>query len=364
LRSKALRKRHWEILEEKVGVAFDSQSDDFTLNDVITLGFQNHKEYIGEIAANANKELAIEKSLEELEERWISIELDIDLYKDKYYKLKSTDDIAQILEDDSVAISTMKASKFYASFEGTIDRWEKKLATISEVIDSILGVQRKWIYLESIFMGGGDISKQLPQESILFAQVNNDFIRIMTQLYQNSKAEKSCTTDGLLASIYAMDEGLEKIQKCLDQYLETKRMAFPRFYFVSDDDLLEILGQSKYPVAVQKHIKKCFEGIKSLELIPPTGPTKSYEAVVMNSPDGEIAPFAENITIDGAVEVWLNQVEIAMRRGIGKLLHIAIQGFKGKKEKWIKDTIGQLLITTGNFITHTMINFVVIDLIN
>ncbi|CAN0428911.1 unnamed protein product, partial [Laminaria digitata] len=46
-------------------------------------------------------------------------------------------------------------------------------------------------------------------------------------------------------------------------------MVFPRFYFVSDDDLLEILGQSRDPEAVQKHLKKCFEGIKDIHLIPP-----------------------------------------------------------------------------------------------
>ena len=144
-----------------------------------------------------------------------------------------------------------------------------------------------------------------------------------------------------------MDEGLEKIQKSLDQYLETKRMVFPRFYFVSDDDLLEILGQSKDPLAVQKHMKKCFEGIKSLKMIPPGLANKCFEASMMHSPDGEIAAFADNVVIDGAVEMWLVLVEKAMRRGISKLLGVSIQGYKGKKDKWVKETIGQLLITTG-----------------
>ena len=65
----------------------------------------------------------------------------------------------------------MKASKFYPSFKTLLDSQEKKLSTISEVIDSLLGVQRKWIYLENIFMAGGDIAKQLPSEFNLFVQV-------------------------------------------------------------------------------------------------------------------------------------------------------------------------------------------------
>ena len=66
----------------------------------------------------------------------------------------------------------------------------------------------------------------------------------------------------MLESFNDMSARLERIQKSLDAYLEAKRQQFPRFYFLSSDDLLEILGQAKDPQNVQSHLKKCFEGAR------------------------------------------------------------------------------------------------------
>jgi len=76
----------------------------------------------------------------------------------------------------------------------------------------------------------------------------------------------SLLTVGLLDQLNVMNLRLEDIQKSLDNYLETKRQIFPRFYFISNDDLLEILGQSKNPTEIQVHLKKCFDNIKSLTM--------------------------------------------------------------------------------------------------
>ena len=122
-------------------------------------------------------------------------------------------------------------------------------------------VQRNWMYLENIFIGSEDIRKQLPQESILFEDVHKTFMSSMKSLADASKVIVACSKPGMLETFNDMDAKLEKIQKSLENYLESKRQQFPRFYFLSSDDLLEILGQAKDPMNVQSHLKKCFEGI-------------------------------------------------------------------------------------------------------
>ena len=73
----------------------------------------------------------------------------------------------------------------------------------------------------------------------------------MTRLNKDNNAKRGSQYPGVLDTLNGMNVKLEEIQKSLDMYLETKRQIFPRFYFLSNDDLLEILGQSKNPEAVR-----------------------------------------------------------------------------------------------------------------
>ena len=86
-----------------------------------------------------------------------------------------------------------------------------------------------------------------------------------------------------------MNVRLEEIQKRLDLYLETKRQSFPRFYFISNDDLLEILGQSKNPEAVQPHLKKLFDNMAKVKMGKVRDCTAIICAILIYFP-AELAP--------------------------------------------------------------------------
>ncbi len=349
----AMRDRHWAAVKKEVAVEFDPASPDFTLEKVFEFGFAKHGDFIQDTSNAANKELAIENSLAEIAAAWAGLDLDLVEYKQVYYKVRSTEDLFQTLEDQAVAVSAMKASPFYGVFAAELDTWEKNLSVVSEVVDMLLQVQRQWMYLESIFMASEDIRKMLPVEAALFDDVNEMYMTIITRCVRIKKALPACTEAGFLGELEEMDGKLQVIQKALDAYLENKRQFFPRFYFLSNDDLLEILGQSKDPLQVQKHIKKCFEGIQTLVMVDPgTEGNRTYLAKGMNAPDGEKVPFERNVIVDGAVENWLTEVEKAMILGLAKVVTGCVKDAKKnqaspEKLSWIKAYPGQLLITAG-----------------
>jgi len=85
--------------------------------------------------------------------------------------MKAPDDIRQLLEENILILQQLNASKYIKALRGKVSQWERDLNIISETVDTWLAVQRKWMYLESIF-ASEDIKMQLPDEAKKFQRTD------------------------------------------------------------------------------------------------------------------------------------------------------------------------------------------------
>lgn len=79
--------------------------------------------------------------------------------------------------------------------------------------------------------------------------------QIMLDTVKDPGIKRCCLIPNRLTDLQNLSDGLERCQKSLNDYLDSKRNAFPRFFFISDDELLSILGSSE-PSCVQEHMIK------------------------------------------------------------------------------------------------------------
>nr|CAD7395754.1 unnamed protein product [Timema poppensis] len=284
-----------------------------------------------------------------ISENWAEIFVEMEAYKEKgMYCLKAVDKIFETLEDNQVSLGTMKSTRFVEPFIKQVDYWERTLSTIMEVLEMVLIVQRQYLYLENIFLGE-DIRKQLPKESFDFDNLTSDWKEITNRMNRDRNALRATHHPNLWERLNSMNQKLESIQRALEKYLETKRHIFPRFYFISNDDLLEILAQSKKPENVQPHLKKCFDNINKLKIAK--GPVSlKLEGQGMFSAEGEYIDFSSAIILEGPVELWLCRVEDMMRLTLReqlKLCRASLRKNLNKRDKWLKDWPGQLCITSS-----------------
>jgi dynein heavy chain, axonemal len=94
------------------------------------------------------------------------------------------------------------------------------------------------------------------------------FFRVfMTKVSKQSNVMKTLkNNNNLNENLENYNQILDEIQKQLERYLETKRRAFPRFYFLSNDELLEILANSNELDIIQQHLRTCFDNIMRLDI--------------------------------------------------------------------------------------------------
>lgn len=217
---------------------------------------------------------------------------------------------------------------------------------ISNILTAWNQAQLKWMYLEEIFLDN-KFRLQLPTEAMQFDGLHRIFKVLMENTRKNPKIMVLCKTPELLDELNQLFEGFEICQKSLNKYLDTKRNSFPRFFFLSDNELLSVLGNTN-PNCIQEHIVKMFDNVGSLMFVMNNRKNTLVEAMV--SCEKETMEFKNKVLIEGLVESWMKNVLKEMWLSNRYLTKKSIFDYGNTKKlrcEWMLDYQGQMCLAAN-----------------
>lgn len=320
LKGGALKDRHWKIILQdlRITVPFNQ----LTLGGLWDADLQKNETAVKDVLIRAQGEMGLEEFLREVREYWSAFQLDLVPYKSKTRLIKGFDDLFTNIDEHLNSLASMKLSPYYKSFEEEALVWDDRLNKMRQLFDIWMDVQRRWVYLEGIFNASADIQTLLPNEAARFKQIDSEYIGLMKKTTAKPKVIDVIGFGDVVKQLQKMADNLTLVQKALGDYLERQRSNFARFYFVGDEDLLEMIGSSRDVKTVSRHLAKMFAGLS--ELVCEKDSLDLLE--FMTSREGETVKFTKTINIsdDPSINGWLSKVETTMQTSLGDHLNNAM----------------------------------------
>ncbi|CAL1167896.1 unnamed protein product [Cladocopium goreaui] len=296
--------------------------------------------------------------MEGIRRTWSKMTVDFDGSREDCPLLADLSEVLERLESDSLEMLSMTSQGRFIEFcKQTVDEWSEKLQTVDSVLQVWQKFQTNWCRLEPIFMQSDDIRSQLPEDSKRFELLDNSWKDLMMEASRSSLIVDICTADGRAQTLADITDALDTCERSLNDYLEQKKKAFPRFYFVANGALLDILSNGNKPLKVAEYLGDVFDGIRTLDFSP--DPKLGRIACGHKAKDGEFVAWPSdpgNFVLEGPVEIYLAGLEAHIRLALREVLEQARTSAESwevgdrPRETWLDDYCAQLSLLATQII--------------
>lgn len=145
-------------------------------------------------------------------------------------------------------------------------------------------IQNKWLSLDNIY-SNQDIKKQLSNDCQIFDNSTKIFNTMMKKVDHKFSIREAIKGPAIMESITKLTGNFEGLQRSLEYYLDRKRQKFPRLYFLSNDEFINILAKSSTEIdLINQYLSKLFDSVNTLTIL---GEDKNWLIESINSIEGE-----------------------------------------------------------------------------
>ncbi|ANQ06945.1 Dynein heavy chain [Plasmodium coatneyi] len=359
---------------------------ELTLQGFFDLKLYKHVDAVHDVMEQAKKEKKIENKIREISQIWRKMNFEF-LNKNSYIQITNMDTILEIVDVHTSEILFFINQKKYILFiQETILKTQENLKRIDEVINIWRKFLNKFERLQPIYLNSEDIHSQLPQESRMFFNIENEYKEIILNAYEQKNVLQICLNEDLFYVLRKFFKNIELCEKALNDYLDQKKKAFPRFYFLSNIALLDILSNGKNPMKILPYVNDVFNAIKTIEFggasagvekreaIPDTTeadggdhshgatpPTMEFTAKGVYSIENEHLQFPTELALKGNVENYLKDLETHLKVTIRSILEkakICSENLdeQNRDETMITNFISQVVCTCNQIVVTDEIN--------
>lgn len=270
-----MKLHHWRQVFELLGIgtyvttagALISDGSSVTLAFLQSRRLEEFEPQVREITKKAQNDAITEKKLDQMKTRLVHVALPLVRIDDSHeLDCPVAVQLLSMLEDDLLTIQTLTQFTSSPVLYSSLIQWGDEIRTFQDILGQWISIQTDWAKLSVIF-GLHNVQESVSNATFEFRAMNRKW-KAMMNAARSASSLAVCLTEVISpAFLSSSREVFDKLWRQLGNYLHVKRQHFPRFYFVSDGDLLHLIACSRDHVKLSECVSKCFRQIQSLQIV-------------------------------------------------------------------------------------------------
>ncbi|KAJ1566153.1 Dynein heavy chain 2, axonemal [Nowakowskiella sp. JEL0078] len=310
---------HWDRIRNIFGFNFDFtiHSLRFVFDNLNSENLSSVMSRLRDVEEDGKKEGIINNTILEIQQRYSTIKMETEMIEKLHLAIiPSFASALSQIESDLLTIGILSSTAYVENFRGDLENLENTLQTAHNVLKEWEAMQPLIISVTGFF-DTEEVRLQLSSESRKYQTIEYAYRTLMVRTTKIIRLSIICeSVPELTTQLSEMRIGLQKVIEDVQGWLDNKRIAFPRLFFVADDELLELVSFSKELSTVNKQIHKYFH-FKELNCVTDPTDLSNYKIVGIKGNDGELLKFRNPVSTKGqSVEIWLSKLENEMRSSL------------------------------------------------